>query len=120
MRCTSAGFAAKYLPRDGATPQEWLYRERQNTLVHGLRFMHRSPQLSPFHGVTLNVPLCSKYKTTKNKFSRMVYMKHSLTIFMLALVLLALPMASQAQVSVGISVHVAPPVLPVYVQPPCP
>jgi WXXGXW repeat (2 copies) len=36
------------------------------------------------------------------------------------LVLTALPMASFAFVSVGISVNFAPPALPVYVQPPCP
>jgi len=36
------------------------------------------------------------------------------------LALAALPMASFAFVSVGISVDFAPPALPVYVQPPCP
>lgn len=34
--------------------------------------------------------------------------------------LAALPFASQAAVFVGVSVNIAPPVLPVYVQPPCP
>jgi hypothetical protein len=37
-----------------------------------------------------------------------------------ALLLTALPIASQAGVFVGVSVNIAPPVLPVYVQPPCP
>jgi hypothetical protein len=37
-----------------------------------------------------------------------------------ALLLCALPMASFAQISVGLSVRIAPPALPVYVQPPCP
>ena len=37
-----------------------------------------------------------------------------------ALLLAALPIASQAGVFVGVSVNIAPPVLPVYVQPPCP
>ena len=36
------------------------------------------------------------------------------------LALAALPMSSFAFVSVGISINVAPPALPVYVQPPCP
>jgi hypothetical protein len=33
---------------------------------------------------------------------------------------LASPASAQIAVGIGISVHVAPPVLPVYVQPPCP
>jgi WXXGXW repeat (2 copies) len=37
-----------------------------------------------------------------------------------ALLLAALPIASQAGVFVGVSVNIAPPVLPLYVQPPCP
>ena len=36
------------------------------------------------------------------------------------LALAALPMASFAYVSVGVSINIAPPALPVYVQPPCP
>jgi len=36
------------------------------------------------------------------------------------LALAALPMASFAFVSVGVSINIAPPALPVYVQPPCP
>src|ERR1700733_8735238 len=36
------------------------------------------------------------------------------------LALAALPMASFAFVSVGVSITVAPPAIPVYVQPPCP
>jgi WXXGXW repeat (2 copies) len=39
---------------------------------------------------------------------------------LLALFLCATPLASFGQIAVGISVHVAPPALPVYVQPPCP
>jgi len=41
---------------------------------------------------------------------------------LLALVALAalLPAATHAQVSVGVAIHVGPPVLPVYEQPPCP
>jgi hypothetical protein len=44
------------------------------------------------------------------------------TIFALLFALLALPAPSSAQIAVGvgISVNVAPPVLPVYTQPPCP
>lgn len=38
----------------------------------------------------------------------------------LGLLLAAVPMASFAQIAVGVSVRIAPPVLPVYVQPPCP
>ncbi len=37
-----------------------------------------------------------------------------------ALALATLPMASFAFVSVGVSINIAPPALPVYVQPPCP
>src|SRR5215469_9256325 len=39
---------------------------------------------------------------------------------LIALVILATPVASQAQVAVGISIRVGPPPLPVYVQPPVP
>src|SRR5215469_9954800 len=39
---------------------------------------------------------------------------------LIALVILATPVASQAQVAVGISIRVGPPPLPVYVQPPPP
>src|SRR5881396_1615648 len=38
----------------------------------------------------------------------------------LAVGLLAIPVQSRAQVAVGISVRIGPPVLPVYVQPICP
>jgi WXXGXW repeat (2 copies) len=41
------------------------------------------------------------------------------TLF-LALLVLLVPAASRAQVSVGVSVRVGPPALPVYEQPPCP
>ncbi len=40
--------------------------------------------------------------------------------FLPALVLAALPLAASAGVYIGVSVDVAPPPLPVYVQPPCP
>src|SRR5579872_4591995 len=40
--------------------------------------------------------------------------------FLIALALSALPMASNAFVSVGVSINIAPPALPVYVQPPLP
>ncbi len=39
---------------------------------------------------------------------------------LLTLFLCLVPAASFAQISVGVSIHVAPPVLPVYAQPPCP
>jgi hypothetical protein len=39
---------------------------------------------------------------------------------LLAAVLCAAPLASFAQIGIGVSVHIAPPALPVYVQPPCP
>ena len=41
-------------------------------------------------------------------------------LILLAMLMLALPAASPAQVAVGISVHIGPPALPVYVQPVCP
>jgi len=37
-----------------------------------------------------------------------------------AVLLAALPLMSSASVLIGVSVNIAPPVLPVYVQPPCP
>jgi hypothetical protein len=40
--------------------------------------------------------------------------------FLLAVVLLAAPIASPAQVSVGVSVSIGPPILPIYAQPLCP
>src|SRR5215472_16539030 len=41
-------------------------------------------------------------------------------LLLIGIALLTMPVASQAQVAVGISVHVGPPPLPVYVQPVCP
>ena len=41
-------------------------------------------------------------------------------LFLLALAFLAIPASTPAQISVGISVHIGPPALPVYVQPVCP
>ncbi|HYL62598.1 MAG TPA: YXWGXW repeat-containing protein [Candidatus Methylomirabilis sp.] len=41
-------------------------------------------------------------------------------LILLAIFMLALPVTSPAQVSVGISVHIGPPALPVYAQPICP
>ncbi|MHB8410962.1 MAG: YXWGXW repeat-containing protein [Candidatus Acidiferrales bacterium] len=43
-----------------------------------------------------------------------------LRLLLLAFVILAIPAASHAQVSVGISVRIGPPALPVYAQPICP
>ncbi len=43
-----------------------------------------------------------------------------LRTLLLGLLLCAAPVASFAQVSIGVSIRVAPPVLPVYVQPACP
>jgi len=39
---------------------------------------------------------------------------------LLALLVLALPATSHAQIAVGVAVHIGPPALPVYVQPVCP
>ena len=44
----------------------------------------------------------------------------SMQTLLLALLVFLAPAASRAQVSVGVSVHVGPPALPVYEQPPCP
>ena len=41
-------------------------------------------------------------------------------IFVALFTLFVLPAPSSAQIAVGISVHIGPPVLPVYTQPPCP
>src|SRR5262249_29659943 len=47
-------------------------------------------------------------------------MRNLIRALIAALSLAALPVVSQAGVFVGVSVNIAPPVLPVYVQPPCP
>jgi hypothetical protein len=41
-------------------------------------------------------------------------------LLLLAAMMLGMPAASNAQIAVGISVHIGPPVLPVYAQPVCP
>src|SRR6266446_1183686 len=41
-------------------------------------------------------------------------------LLLLAAMILGMPAASKAQIAVGISVRIGPPVLPVYVQPVCP
>jgi len=43
-----------------------------------------------------------------------------LCFIVLAIAILAIPAATPAQIAVGISVHIGPPALPVYVQPICP
>jgi WXXGXW repeat (2 copies) len=45
---------------------------------------------------------------------------HSIRTVLFAAITFAIPAASFAQISVGIAIHVAPPVLPVYTQPICP
>ena len=47
-------------------------------------------------------------------------MRNLIRALIAALSLVALPVVSQAGLFVGVSVNIAPPVLPVYVQPPCP
>ncbi len=47
-------------------------------------------------------------------------MRNLIRTLVAALALAALPVVSQAGLFVGVSVNIAPPVLPVYVQPPCP
>ena len=47
-------------------------------------------------------------------------MIHSIRTALLAAIMFAIPAASFAQISVGIAVRIAPPVLPVYEQPLCP
>jgi hypothetical protein len=44
----------------------------------------------------------------------------ALPLVLLAGALLAAPEACLAQISIGISIHIAPPILPIYVQPVCP
>src|SRR5271154_885749 len=46
--------------------------------------------------------------------------RHLLFFALLFTIAVALPVASHAQVAVGISITTAPPPIPVYVQPPCP
>ncbi len=45
---------------------------------------------------------------------------HLIGLFLFAVLMLALPAVSSAQVSVGVAVHIGPPALPVYEQPICP
>jgi WXXGXW repeat (2 copies) len=45
---------------------------------------------------------------------------HWIGFVFLAVVMMAMPSGSSAQIAVGVSIHIAPPVLPVYVQPVCP
>ena len=45
---------------------------------------------------------------------------HCMALFLFAVLMLALPAVSPAQVSVGVAVHIGPPALPVYEQPICP
>jgi WXXGXW repeat (2 copies) len=47
-------------------------------------------------------------------------MRHYIRTLLLAAIMFAIPAASFAQISVGIAVRIAPPVLPVYEQPLCP
>lgn len=47
-------------------------------------------------------------------------MRNLIRALIAALSLVALPLVSQAGLFVGVSVNIAPPLLPVYVQPPCP
>ena len=47
-------------------------------------------------------------------------MRNLVRALIVALPLTALPVASQAGLFVGVSVNIAPPLLPLYVQPPCP
>src|SRR5580692_7546932 len=46
--------------------------------------------------------------------------KQSLRVLLAGLALTGVPVASFSFVSVGVSINIAPPELPVYVQPPCP
>ena len=52
--------------------------------------------------------------------TKMVSKKSLIHLLLLGVITLALPGTSHAGVAVGISVRIGPPVLPVYVQPPCP
>jgi YXWGXW repeat-containing protein len=48
-----------------------------------------------------------------------IRMRSRYFLFLIALLFLV-PAASYAQISVGVSIHIGPPALPVYTQPPCP
>src|SRR5215469_12009071 len=56
----------------------------------------------------------------KGNFTMIRVSKLAGLLLFLALATLALPSASPAQIAVGISIHIGPPALPVYVQPVCP
>jgi len=49
-----------------------------------------------------------------------MHKNHVMCLVFLALLMLALPASSSAQISVGVAIHIGPPALPVYVQPVCP
>src|SRR5512143_2582441 len=44
----------------------------------------------------------------------------SVVAILVAVVMLAAPAVSSARVALGVSVYIAPPALPIYIQPPCP
>jgi hypothetical protein len=48
------------------------------------------------------------------------FLQRRIFLFLLLPLLLAIPSASFAQIAVGVSIHIGPPALPVYTQPPCP
>ncbi len=50
----------------------------------------------------------------------MIRLKIAGLLLFLAIAALAMPLASPAQIAVGVSIHIGPPVLPVYAQPICP
>jgi hypothetical protein len=49
-----------------------------------------------------------------------IFGKRLLLKALLAGVLVLVPVGTFAQISIGISINIVPPALPVYVQPPCP
>lgn len=49
-----------------------------------------------------------------------VRFRHLLLLALLCVIPAVMPAASYAQVSIGIGIHIGPPALPVYTQPPCP
>src|SRR6202041_3190243 len=51
---------------------------------------------------------------------KLIFIRAIVPALLLATAVLAGPSPASAQISVGISVHVGPPALPVYTQPPCP
>src|SRR5438552_10676157 len=91
--------------------------ERRVTHVSRDEQVRASPLLLTFRCVIVGPGLKLGWARERSLVMSASFFSRTLLVAMLAL---AFPVASFAHWDVGISVSVAPPLLPVYVQPPCP